>query len=180
METLDESDEFWSWKDLLWTIAPRLKCPRGWQAYCPFQRLNSFGKIFSPGSCNCVCEISVHSIWAPWLECFPLNFAPWIESKKDIHRFSCTNANYPMNLRTPPLISLPCPMLMSYQRHLQVLISWIISVAVWGRERIWKIFQVNNVAIRSRQQLPSITLRVLSCQSSTLCRSFSCWGFQDI
>lgn len=76
METLDESDGFWSWKDLLWTIAPRLKCPRGWQAYCPFQRLNSFGKIFSPGSCNCVCEISVHSAWAPWFECFLLYFPP--------------------------------------------------------------------------------------------------------
>lgn len=47
MEAL-ESDEYWSWEDLLWNIAPRLKCPRGWQAYCPFQRLNSLGKNFLP------------------------------------------------------------------------------------------------------------------------------------
>lgn len=76
MATLDESDGFGSWKDLLWTIAPRLKCPRGWQAYCPFQRLNSLGKIFSSASCNCVCEISVHSAWALWFECFLLHFPP--------------------------------------------------------------------------------------------------------
>lgn len=47
MEAL-ESDEYWAWEDLLWNIAPRLKCPRGWQAYCPFQRLNSLGKNFLP------------------------------------------------------------------------------------------------------------------------------------
>lgn len=76
METLDEYDGLWSWKDLLWTIASRLKSPRGWQAYCPFQRLNSLGKIFSLGSCNCICEISVHSAWALWFECFLLYFPP--------------------------------------------------------------------------------------------------------
>lgn len=93
METFDESSGFGDRKICYEPIAPRLKCPRGWQAYCPFQRLNSFRKIFSPGGCNCVCEMNVHSAWATWFECF-LVYVPLVDwALKDLPRFPCTNAN---------------------------------------------------------------------------------------
>lgn len=55
-------------------IASRLKCPQGWEAHCPFLRLNSFVVMFFLGGCICVCEGSVHSSWALGIECFYLYF----------------------------------------------------------------------------------------------------------